>query len=358
MVLWVNFRKIMIYYNNLPISAQTIYAEIYDKLISNDFNDLSGSFHKKNIKDKSYWYFNFRDIYGEHNTVYVGPDNDNIKKLVSKYELGICEKQSIEKLVKSYKGFQPVQLNYQHFSVIKKLAEYGFFKAGGLMIGSYAFIAIASMLGVTWNINQYTEDVDFAHTDNPSIALPNNLKLDTHAALESLNIGLLPMTNLDRKPNGQYRAKDLRVDFVTSKTRTGLPVTVNRLNLTLAPLPYMEFSLENPVQALLLSHSEACLINLPDPARFVIHKMIVASIRPISQQNKISKDFLQCISLIEWYIKNNRFSDIQEAWLDAYNRGPSWKKPLVKSTQLITNEYKDIFNGLSFEINSSPSFNF
>ena len=60
--------------------------------------------------------------------------------------------------------------------MIKRLADYGFFRAGGLLIGTHPFIGIGNVLGVRWADSQRTQDVDFAHAGrNVSIALPADL---------------------------------------------------------------------------------------------------------------------------------------------------------------------------------------
>jgi len=74
----------------------------------------------------------------------------------------------------------------KHFRIIKRLSEYGFFPAGGILIGTHAFLAMGNMLGVRWHDGAATLDVDFAHAGhNISVALPADLKIDVHGALES-----------------------------------------------------------------------------------------------------------------------------------------------------------------------------
>ena len=68
----------------------------------------------------------------------------------------------------------------KHFMVLKRLAEYGFFRAGGVLIGTHAFIALGNLLGVRWADGSATLDVDFAHAGrNVSIALPATMRMST-----------------------------------------------------------------------------------------------------------------------------------------------------------------------------------
>lgn len=50
-----------------------------------------------------------------------------------------------------------------------------------------------------------------------------------------------------------------------------------------------------PGQAVLLDRSDACLANLPDPARYDLHKLLVAAERG-PRYAKYTKDILQALT--------------------------------------------------------------
>lgn len=62
-------------------------------------------------------------------------------------------------------------------------------------------------------------------------------------------------------------------------TRGGEPVVLDALGLVLEPLKFMEYLLEGATQGALLSRDGVCLVNLPDPARFAVHKLLVSAER-------------------------------------------------------------------------------
>src|SRR5262249_39768460 len=135
----------------------------------------------------------------------------------------------------------------KHFRIIKQLADYGFYRAGGILVGTHAFLTLGNLLGVRWTDGVTTLDTDFAHAGrNISIALPADLSIDVHGALESLEMGLLPLTQFDGSVGAQYRNptdQELRIDFVTSAVRGHKTVVMPELNLALEPLKFMELSL-------------------------------------------------------------------------------------------------------------------
>src|SRR5262249_40087657 len=146
--------------------------------------------------------------------------------------------------------------------------------------------------------------------------------------LTSLEMGLLPITELSGKAGAQYRnPKDpeLRIDFLTSMTRDGQPVELEELGVVLEPLRFMEFLLEGTTQAALLSREGACIANIPSASRFAVHKLIVAAERRGVGRTKSAKDVEQAASLAEWHLLNGQARSFNEAWNDAVRRGRGWR---------------------------------
>src|SRR5437016_424512 len=252
----------------LPLSAQTAYAELAEQTRSfetgNALAGLVGSFHKLVRKGQPYWYFAFRDLEGRQRMSYVGPDDDRVRGLVQRFQEGRRARTLVPQ-AKSAIALGCAPIAPKHFRIIKRLADYGFFRAGGILVGTHAFLALGNMLGVRWSEGASTLDTDFAHAGrNVSLALPANLRIDVHGALESLEMGLLPASQFDGKagPHDRNPADhELRIDFVTSATRRRGPVVMPELNLALQPLKFMELSLEAPVQACVIGQAGACMIN-------------------------------------------------------------------------------------------------
>lgn len=264
---------------------------------------------------------------------YVGQDNERVRALVAHFEQTRQEKPLAPPARMAIAaGCTPAAP--KHFRIIKRLAEYGFFRAGGILIGTHAFLALGNMLGVRWRDGAATLKVDFAHAGpNVSVALPANLKIDVHGALESLEMGLLPTSQFNGRVGAQYRNpgdQELRLDFVTSMTCNGTPVEMPDMNLALEPLKFMEFSLEQTVQGCVFSNLGACVVNLPAPERLAVHKLIVFGERPARERTKATKDLLQAASLATYFLENGQAESFNLAWRDAIGRGKGW---LARATQ-------------------------
>ncbi|MCZ7654592.1 MAG: nucleotidyltransferase domain-containing protein [Rhodocyclaceae bacterium] len=127
----------------------------------------------------------------------------------------------------------------------------------------------------------------------------------------------------------QYRNpqdQELRLDFVTSKSRGNRFVVMKELNLALEPLKFMEFSLEQTTQGCVFSNLGSCVVNLPAPERLAVHKLIVFGERPVSERAKATKDLLQATSIASYFIANGQADVFNAAWRDAIGRGKGWQK--------------------------------
>jgi hypothetical protein len=316
----------------LSLSAQTAYAELAEQTRAFETNSalsgLSGSFQKLKRKGQNYWYFAFRE--GDKVRMsYVGPDDDRVRALIDRFKKSRRGKPLVPAAQSAIAlGCAPTVP--KHFRIIKRLADYGFFRAGGVLVGTHAFIAYGNLLGVRWSHGSATLDVDFAHAGrNVSVALPADLKIDVHGALESLEMGLLPIQQFDGGTGAQYRNpkdEELRLDFLTSATRKGKPVVMPELNLALEPLKFMEYSLEGTTQGCIFGNTGASTVNLPAPERYAVHKLIVHGERPTSERTKARKDLLQSASLVEYFEESGRAKVFNAAWRDALDRGPGWRK--------------------------------
>ena len=324
-------------YSDLTLSAQTSYAELFEQTryfeLSNALAGLTGSFQKLSRKNQEYWYFAYRDLDQKVRMAYVGPDEPRVHALVQRFE-SLRNTNTLAPPSKVALTYGCASTPPKHFKMIKRLSEYGFFRAGGILIGSHAFLAMGNMLGVRWSDGAATLDVDFAHAgNNVSLALPSNINIDVHDALTSLEMGLLPITQFNGKLGGQYRNpqdQELRLDFLTSNNSTGLPVHIPKLNLALQPLKFMEYSLQNTTQSCVISNAGACIVNIPAPERYAVHKLIVYGERPISERTKSTKDLLQAASLISYFVNNAQSEIFNAAWQDALSRGKGWQTRAIQ----------------------------
>jgi hypothetical protein len=321
-------------HRDLSAAAQAAYANAATAAFVLDANrtaaHAAGTFSSKLINRVRYWYHGHRTADGKIIQIYLGKSSPELDALIeqrndpqAKAAIAHARRLSDAAIALGCASIIPA-----HAIVIDRLAAHGFFRAGGILVGTHAFIAYQNRLSVTWDGGASTTDLDFAHVGrNLSIALPADAHMDTHSAIDSLNMGFVPNTH--RTTYTKADQKDFELDFITSRGRSDKPVHLAALNVTLQPLRFMEYGMENTIPSVLLTGRGPIVVNLPDPARYAVHKLIVCAERPERMRIKSRKDLLQASSLIE-LLQAQDPQALANAWADAVGRGPGWKRRLAE----------------------------
>ena len=140
-------------------------------------------------------------------------------------------------------------------------------------------------------------------------------------------MGFLPVPALDPKhPSTSFkvRGKALRVDFLTTVKRMGVtgPVYLPRLRTAALPLKYIDYLIEEPIRAGIVNGG-GILVQVPSPARFGLHKLIVSRERSAASHAKVEKDLLQAAQILS-VVAEERAGDLGLAWDALQDRGRSW----------------------------------
>jgi hypothetical protein len=318
-------------YTELSLTAQTAYAQLLEAALVAEHvrsvADLSGSFASKTVRAAKYWYFQYTEPSGKLRQVFVGPDTAPVRALIAR-KAQPSPVLKLGPLARSCAALGCSEILPRHLRVLQRLSEYGFFRAGGVLVGTHAFLSFANMLGVRWGDGSRTQDIDFAHAGKSlSIALPGDVQVQTHEAIKSLEMGFLPVSGLASRIGATYlnpRDPEFKLDFVTTLHRKGTqPYEHPQLGVTLQPLKFMEYSLENVQQSVLFAGDRCVVANVPQPARYALHKLLVFGEREGIFATKSSKDLIQ-VELLLTYLKEHRASEVEDAWNDLISRGAGW----------------------------------
>ncbi|MDM0085533.1 GSU2403 family nucleotidyltransferase fold protein [Variovorax sp. J31P179] len=313
--------------------------------------DLTGSFNKKEIKGIQYWYWQFRDLEGKLKQVYLDPVDERLSELIRLRSEGKAPgHDSLARLSLACTSLGCMTVMPQHFKVIHRLAEHGFFNAGGVLIGTHAFIAMGNMLGVRWNGGWRTNDIDFAHAGkNVSLALATNAEANVHDAITSLEMGLLPANSITTGQGATYlnsKSGDLRIDLLTVAGRNDAIYRHEPLNVNLQPLKFMEFSPEKTTQTAVISGENALVVNIPSPLRYALHKLVVMAEREEQFRTKIAKDAGQVAALVSYALERSPYA-LQGAAEDIMARGKGWRSRIAEGTKILATYHPSIAANLS-----------
>ena len=312
-------------YVRLAESVQTLYAELLDQLRAADaeaaMQGLSGTFVSKTIRGRTYWYLQKSEGAAKRQ-IYLGPDSPQLRERMDSaadHRAGAAadEKRRAE-IVRMIEAGRMLRETAAIGVVLRILADASVFRAGGVLVGTQAFTAIANMLGVSFEqASLRTADVDVAHDRSIPLGLQEP-PVDLLERLRTHDPAFFAVPGLDsREPSTSFsvRGRDLRVDFLTpaagSRASTR-PVYLPHLRVAAQPLYGLDYVMEQSVDAAVIAGS-GILVNVPTPARFAFHKLWVASERPASEAAKARKDLRQAEQVLE-VLADDRPDDLTAAW--------------------------------------------
>jgi hypothetical protein len=327
---------------SLSAPAQSTYSDLLgvvcDDELSRSIEQLSGTFNKKTVRGAVYWYFQYTDVAAaKQRQLFVGPDSPDVRALVER--AGKKPKGDLAALVKAAIALGCESSTSIHFKIVRQLDEIGFFRAGGLLFGTHAFLTYGNYLGAKWGTAGQTQDVDFAHAGTEvHLALPATLEIKTWSAIEALAEGFLPALrggawDDEPIPTATFvtrRDRALKIDFLTP-AKPGARASVfkhEQLGVNLQPIEFLEFVLEDVTLTALLGPSGAVLVNVPAPARYALHKLLVHVKR--GEREKAPKDLRQAAALLEVLGPG---AELKALWRDLASRGDAWKKAAVSGRE-------------------------
>ena len=344
-----------------PAETQTLYAELSERLRAHEaartFASLSGSFAKKRVNEGNYWYFKTSEGAAGQREYFVGPDDGPTQEIINSYLAGRPEAEAelaqIERLCAMLRHGGAMLTDTPSARVISGLASAGVFQLGAVLVGTHAFIALGNLLGVRWESALRTQDIDLAASRVLHLIVPQS-DADLPKSMDALNMGFLPVPGLNpTEPATSFkvRGQALRVDLLTpsSGPRDDRPVFISRLKAAAQPLEMLDYLLESPVPAPLLNGG-ATLVNVPDPARFALHKLIISGRRQVFEQVKSMKDRQQATEVIMALFEDRR-GDLALAAERLNTRPSGWrarlKLELTKLDDVTENARKFILRNMA-----------
>jgi hypothetical protein len=336
-------------YTELDGSAALAYAEVLDNALSKDIVTGEGfSFisAKRPTSAGKYWYLQ-HTLPQPKKRYYLGAETPvllaRIEQQKTRWSLDKVDAAILERQVSMAIAGGCAGLTYQAYKVLNAAAQSGLFRAGGVLVGSYAFLTIGNMLGVSWRRDTtVTQDIDLAGSPECMMAVPGDgapLR-DTIMAADDT---LLEVPMLDPKnPSTSFhvRGKDFRVDLITPMHGKGEGANyVAPIKSYAQPVRFLDFILEDTQKAVLL-HKAGVVVNVPNPARFALHKLVVAQRRPAAEAAKARKDLLQAEQVIACLL-DQRPGDIWLA-LDAAKgyESPKFYAQLTAGVEQLKDELK------------------
>jgi hypothetical protein len=307
----------------LPLATQTLFAELVERVTARDaartVAQLAGSFATKTVAGQTYWYFKASQPGAGQVEYYLGGDSPALRDLAGRHRAGRAdaraEDDAVAGLCAMLRSGGANVVDATAARVLRALADAGVFRLGGMLVGTYAYLVLGNVLGVRWQQGTRTQDLDIAAQPALALAVPP-LATPAPAVLAGLDMGFLPVPGLDpTAPSTSFkvRGRELRVDFLTPArgARRTRPVPIPRLGVAATPLALLDYLLDAPLVTVAVNGG-ATAVTVPDPARFALHKLVLADRRPAAQQTKAAKDRQQATALLGW-LAEERPGDLDQA---------------------------------------------
>ena len=183
-----------------------------------------------------------------------------------------------------------------------------------------------------------TGDADFAQFHSVSAAVGDGLPpvIDLLRAVDPTFREVPHMA--DGPSSTRFRSgSGFLVEFLTPNTGSaddeGRPAPMPALGGASAePLRFLDFLIHDPVRAVLL-HGSGIPVLVPSPERYAVHKLIVGSRRRFAGEGaaKTDKDRHQGAMLLRTMLLLRREQDLADVWMEAWDRGPSWREAMGDS---------------------------
>ncbi|NIB38112.1 hypothetical protein HBA55_00865 [Pseudomaricurvus alkylphenolicus] len=289
----------------LDQATMNAYSDLLAACRQPAFDGTGLSFSTKSVRGKSYVYTNTK-VGRVPVQRYLGPDNAETHQLIEKEKSLWAQNEKDQKvrarlvdmvLAGGMRGMPP-----QEGKILRMLERAGVFLAGGILVGTPAFNAIGAAMGVNWSAQFETRDMDIA-VDNPLPVAIGNDPIDLKRILEDSGMGFIEIPMLNRKsPATSFKITggEYIVELLTperGKPAKG-PIHIHAFNAAAEPLRYLDYLLEE-VQSVALPYGIGILVNVPDPARFALHKLVVSQRRSSIEIAKSAKDVDQAQQLLE-----------------------------------------------------------
>ena len=286
---------------SIDAAAQTVFADLNQRCADAEFDrdfPENGKFIRRTIKAREYWYYQGYDAAtGTKSNRYVGTvaDSETTRRVEAHDRQRVDYRTRIDavRMLRSA-GFPTADALTGR--VVERLAQAGFFRLRGVLVGTVAFQTYPGLVGERPMRALRTGDIDLAQDYGISVAIGESMP-PVHEELQAVDASFRPVPNLSRPDytSAFANADGFRVEFLVSNRGsddlTGALVPMPALGgVSAQPLRYLDFLIRDPVRSTLL-HAGGISVTVPAPERYAVHKLIVANER--TEREKQAKDLTQ-----------------------------------------------------------------
>lgn len=316
--------------HSIPLNLLSLYADIQQR--TQLMNVAPASISRKKIDGRAHLYAVIKEG-ASRRQVYLGAeDQAGTAAKVEAHRQAARQRAQLKKSVQALKRSGIYGPDVALGRVLEAIGLAGLFQRGAVLVGTVAYQQFPCLVGAYLSEGSArTEDADLATTRlglRHLVAESENLLTTLKRADDSFAASYARPHKLPRR----FVSQDgFIVELLTTRGRSDAPVAVPQLGCMAMPLAYLDYLIEDPVDALVL-YGAGVPVRVPDPARYAVHKLIVHRIR--TEPVKRMKDFVQARELIGIYRERDP-DRLEVAIEEAVKRGPGWQRLVQAGLRLV-----------------------
>ncbi|MDB5665311.1 GSU2403 family nucleotidyltransferase fold protein [Cypionkella sp.] len=316
--------------------AHSAYHDLLRLLQDEAAAGIIGNPHKVIRNGRGYWYDMYRLGTAVKNR-YLGEDSPEIAARIAQHqklaEAAKTRASERRRLVRLLRAEGMTTTDRDTGTLLAAFEKSGVFRLGGTIVGTHAFRLYEGELGIRYSVAELaqTGDIDIASFERLSLALNDQAEPKLDETVHSLEFAPLPAAFSKSVWRWKQSSTGAMVEFLTPSFRPEEDIRpLPALGVSAQSLHYLNYLIAEPIKAAVLYRS-GVLVQIPQPERFAIHKLIVADRRKAGpDQIKSIKDRAQAAFLIR-ALAQDRPDELSEAYQTALASGPRWGERIASS---------------------------
>ncbi len=312
---------------SLPI--RTLYSELVQQ--AHAAVERPGSVYRRTLKGIDYFYVK-RTVGTVRRDIFLGrADSDTVQSKVRRVEIENERANERRKLVATlvHSGI-PAPIR-QLGAVLDALFDAELLQHM-VVVGTSAYQCYAPIVGHVLSAAALTtQDADLA---TASLAIATDTGEETFEDVlkrADETFQAVPALKRNALPSSFRSSAGFIVDLLTPQLRRDdeNPMPLEKLRAGATPFQHLRWLIDGAVDAVAL-HATGIPLTVPQPARFTVHKLLVAQKRKV-EPSKRNKDLLQASELIVALKEVDPWS-LSDAVSDAFAQGErGWRQPIERS---------------------------
>jgi hypothetical protein len=257
-----------------------------------------GTLKQRSQSGNRYWVREYIRVDGTKTDEYIGAARslDAATTDKAKDEVELARALAASSAALRLFGYQ--RIDRKPAAVLEVFFNRGLTRAGLTVVGSHAYGVLLNELGI-FAAGYRTQDIDVARARPLSVALADNTSFAS--LLRESGLNFVPVPGMpSQRPSASFKlpgAELLAVDLLVPADRPGPVLPMEELRAHAQGVPLLDYLIEAPLPAVVLSPNQVIPINVPAPERFAIHKLFSSQSRR-ADRDKAGKDLAQAAVIV------------------------------------------------------------